>query len=219
MLLRGTTLNRRTRPYENDGISRLTVRASLRILAILPNRDIALAAVRVSTTHQEGRHMTKVTITKNTESTTALPVFDELARRMDVVRQRAFELFKGRGGGLGRDLDDWVAAEREVLGWPAAALKERDGTYEMEIALPGFTPGEVEVTASPNEVIVHAATKTRKKHESENVLWTEFGSNDVYRRFGFPDGIDTAGVTADFDGGLLRVKAPKPGDGEAAAPA
>ncbi|MBZ5636006.1 MAG: Hsp20/alpha crystallin family protein [Acidobacteriia bacterium] len=46
---------------------------------------------------------------------------------------------------------------------PAAELDEKDGAYEIQIALPGFEVKEVEVTATPTEVLVHAATKEEKK--------------------------------------------------------
>jgi hypothetical protein len=32
----------------------------------------------------------------------------------DQIRQRAYELFVERGGELGRDVDDWLAAEKEL---------------------------------------------------------------------------------------------------------
>ncbi len=59
------------------------------------------------------------------------PIFTELARRMESVRQRAFEMFAARGGEEGHDLDDWIAAEHEVLGWPAAELKEANGAFQV----------------------------------------------------------------------------------------
>jgi DUF2934 family protein len=31
------------------------------------------------------------------------------------IAQRAYELFQGRGGHPGQDLDDWLAAEQEIL--------------------------------------------------------------------------------------------------------
>lgn len=153
--------------------------------------------------------MTQIAISKDLGSLKTLPVFNEVAKRMDQVRQRAFDMFTERGGEFGHEMEDWLAAEHDVLGWPAAELKERNGTFEMEISLPGFAPKEVEVTATPSEVIVHAATAERTTGEDEKVVWTEFGANDVYRRFAFPDGIDADKTMAELDNGLLRVKAPK----------
>lgn len=152
--------------------------------------------------------MSQVAIKKvDDASKKALPIFDEIAKRFEAIRQRAFDLFEKRGRELGHDLEDWLNAERELLGWPAAELAEKDGSYEMQITLPGFEAKDIEVTATPSEIIVHAATKEEKKSEKGNVLWTEFGSNDVYRRFQVPNPINVDKVTANLENGLLRIKA------------
>lgn len=154
--------------------------------------------------------MPQVAITKvNNAETKTLPVFEEVAKRLEAVERRAFELFEKRGRELGHELEDWVKAEHELLGWPAAELAEKNGAYELEITLPGFEAKEVEVTASPSEVIIHAASEREKKTQKENVLWTEFGSSDVYRRFEVPNAINVDQVTAKLDNGILKVSAPK----------
>ena len=161
--------------------------------------------------------MAQVAVTKvNGGEKKALPVFGEIAKRIEKVQQRAFDLFEKRGGLLGHELEDWLKAEHEVLGWPAAELAEKNGGYEIGVTLPGFEPKDVEVTATPNEVIIHAATKTEQKTEKDNVIWTEFGSNDVYRRFDVPDAINVDQVTAKLDNGMLRITAPKDGNGKKA---
>jgi HSP20 family molecular chaperone IbpA len=177
--------------------------------------------------------MSRVQVTRTHESRPALPVFAELSRLMGEVERRAFARFQGRGRRTGSALDDWSAAEHEVLGWPAAELCEVDGRYEMALTLPGYTAGEVEVTASPREVVVHASTAGRREraargqeedggtsangHTSEGqtgngharVLWSEFGSNDVWRRFALAAPIDVDQVTARLENGMLRVRAPR----------
>jgi HSP20 family molecular chaperone IbpA len=177
--------------------------------------------------------MSRVQVTRTHESRPALPVFAELSRLMGEVERRAFARFQGRGRRAGSSLEDWAAAEHEVLGWPAAELCEVDGRYEMALTLPGYTAGEVEVTASPREVVVHASTAGRREraargreedggtsangHKGEGqtgngharVLWSEFGSNDVWRRFALATPIDVDQVTARLENGMLRVRAPR----------
>lgn len=177
--------------------------------------------------------MSRVQVTRTHESRPALPVFAELSRLMGEVERRAFSRFQGRGRRAGSSLEDWAAAEHEVLGWPAAELCEVDGRYEMALTLPGYTAGEVEVTASPREVVVHASTAGRREraargreedggtsangHKGEGqtgngharVLWSEFGSNDVWRRFALATPIDVDQVTARLENGMLRVRAPR----------
>jgi HSP20 family protein len=154
--------------------------------------------------------MAQVAVTRvNDAEKKTLPVFGEIAKRLQGVQRRAFDLFEKRGGEVGHELEDWFKAEHELLGWPAAELTEKDGAYELEITLPGFEVKDIEVTATPNEVIVHAATEKEKKTQKDNVLWTEFGSNDVYRSFDVPNAINVDQVTAKLDNGILRVNAPK----------
>lgn len=153
--------------------------------------------------------MSHVPIQRDADGARTLPVFRELDERMNAVRELAFDLFARRGGASGRALDDWVEAERQVLGWPAAELKERNGSYEVEVTLPGFTARDVEVTATPTEVIVHAAARRERSGEEATVLWSEFEQNEVYRRFGLPTAVKADDITATLDNGILRVVAPK----------
>jgi HSP20 family protein len=153
--------------------------------------------------------MAQVAVTKvNDVEKKTLPVFGEIAKRLQGVQRRAFDLFEKRGGELGHELEDWFNAEHELFGLPAAALSEKNGAYELEMTLPGFDVKDVEVTATSNEVIVHAATEKESKTKRDNVLWTEFGSNDVYRRFDVPNAINVDQVTAKLDNGILKVNAP-----------
>jgi HSP20 family protein len=154
--------------------------------------------------------MAQVTITKvNDAGKKTLPVFEEMAKRMEAVRLRAFDLFEKRGRELGRELEDWFKAERELMGAPASELVEKNGAYELQITLPGFESKDIEVTALPSAIIVHAATQDQKKTEEGNVIRTEAGSNEVYRSFEVPALINVDKVTASFEKGVLRIEAPQ----------
>jgi HSP20 family protein len=136
-------------------------------------------------------------------------VFQEIEKQFEEVRRRAFDLFERCGRGLGHALDDWLRAEHEVMGWPAAELTEADSNYDLAITLPGYEPKNVQVTATPSEIIVHASTETKKKAEKPTCIWTEFRSNDVYRRFELPEAIDVDKTTASLDKGVLHITAAK----------
>ncbi|MCU0633720.1 MAG: Hsp20 family protein [Gemmatimonadaceae bacterium] len=153
--------------------------------------------------------MSDVTIKRQLDGERSLPVFAELERKMDAVRARAFSLFADRGGRPGGDLDDWLAAERELMGWSTAELTERKDEFEVDVTLPGFKADDIELTATPKEIIVHAERKAQRSGETDRVVWSEFGSNDVYRRFPLPADVKVDHVTADLKNGVLRVRAPK----------
>jgi len=140
-----------------------------------------------------------------------LPIFQEMDDLADKIRLRAYSLFKGRGFAAGNDIDDWLMAEREIC-WPAAELVEEDDGFEVSVALAGFDDDDVEITATPREIIVKARRKEAKKEKSKNddrVRWSEFRSNEVYRRIGLPCDIDIDKVEAEMKRGMLKIEAPK----------
>ena len=141
-----------------------------------------------------------------------LPVFREVEDMLHRIEQRAFELFAGRGFGHGHALEDWLSAEREIC-WPAAEFVEADKQFELSVSLPGYEPGEIAVTATPRELIVHAAKRAEHKDEARKdgaqLRWSEFRSNDVYRRIELPSAIDVATVAATLKHGLLKIAATK----------
>jgi HSP20 family molecular chaperone IbpA len=139
----------------------------------------------------------------------SLPVFAELERLAERIRLQAYNLFARRGSGAGHALDDWLAAEREVC-WPSAELAEREGEYAVKVALAGFEPSEIDVTATPREIIVRAAHKHEKKSAADAKLqWSEFRSDEVFRRIELPAEVNVSKVAATLENGLLEIKAPK----------
>lgn len=145
----------------------------------------------------------------NGDGKTTFPVFQEFEKKFDEIRDRAFQLFEGRGCKPGHDFEDWLTAEREVLSSPAAEFTDKGNAFEVQMALPGFDPKEVEVTATPDEIIVHAASKKERKSESDKILWSEFSSSDVYRRIPAPMALNAENTSAVLEKGVLRINAPK----------
>lgn len=155
--------------------------------------------------------MSEVTIQKVTKpEERTLPIFREADEFLRRIRDRAFGLFSERGFDDGHALDDWLTAEREIC-WPAGELAERASEFELTLALPGFEPGDVTVTATPRELIVHAKLERTSAPGKEpgEVRWSEFRSNDVYRRIELTQDIDVQKVSASLKSGLLRIVAPK----------
>lgn len=142
----------------------------------------------------------------------SLPVFDEFNEVVNRIRVRAFNLFANRGFGQGNDLDDWLIAEREIC-WPTAELVEEDDEFEVKVALPGFDPKDITVTANPRELIIKATHKDEREKKSKKddakIRWSEFRSNNVFRHIELPVDIDVDKIEAEFEHGMLEIEAPK----------
>ena len=157
--------------------------------------------------------MTEITVQKAaTPEDLKLPVFEEVEQMMGRIRERAFGAFAGRGFASGQELSDWLAAEREFC-WPASELTESAENYTLSIAMAGFDPKDIEVTATPREIIVSAKMQSRRtdvpKVKAEQVCWSEFRSSDVYRRVELPLEVRVEKVSAEYNNGMLKVAAPK----------
>ena len=157
--------------------------------------------------------MSRVNVRKVTDSRErAGPVFAMADALLQHIRQRAFAIYVARGRHDGYALEDWLAAEHE-FSWPAVQLSEDERGCEVEFALPGYDPGEIEVTAAPREVIVHARKNTEDKDKSECegtvIRWSGFRDNDVYRRVELCVDHDVGHVRASLKNGILKVIAPK----------
>lgn len=155
-----------------------------------------------------------------------LPIFAEFDGITDRIRQRAYDLFRTHGFGVAGEIDDWLAAEREVC-WPSAELRESEEEFHCSVALAGFDADDLTVTAAPGEIIVKAeqsseAGKPEKaaaeEQETETVHWSDFHYENVYRRIGLPGEIDVDGVSAEFKRGMLTITAPKLAVAEAPEP-
>ncbi|HEY9183530.1 MAG TPA: Hsp20/alpha crystallin family protein, partial [Gammaproteobacteria bacterium] len=103
-----------------------------------------------------------------------------------------------------------LAAERELC-WPAAELTERKGDFVVSVALAGFAPAEIDVTATPREILIKGEKKSEQKggDEPSQVRWSEFRSNSVLRRVELPSAIDLEKISANLENGLLKIVAPK----------
>ena len=148
----------------------------------------------------------------------SLPIFDEFDKITERIRTRAYEFFKEHGFGDGRDLEDWLRAEREVC-WPSAELAEDDKTFTLKVALAGFDADDITVTANPQELIVKATEETsagsegaedaETKEQGPTVHWSEFRHENVYRHVTLPAEVDVGKIKAELKDGLLTIAAPK----------
>jgi HSP20 family molecular chaperone IbpA len=70
---------------------------------------------------------------------------DCLLQAYDSVARRAYQRFLRRGGMPGGELDDWLSAERELLGNLAVDLEDAGDSLSALASVPGLSGGEVEV--------------------------------------------------------------------------
>ena len=139
---------------------------------------------------------------KKTES-----IFDELNSLHDRIMKRAFEIFDGEGHIFGRDLDNWLQAEQELVWKPAIELEEKDNAFRLQIATPGVDPKDIDIEVTPEYVLVKAEGRHEHKEEKAKVHICEFSASNMFRSVHLPQKIDPDKVKAEFQNGMLTLTA------------
>jgi HSP20 family protein len=135
-------------------------------------------------------------------------LWDDIRKMEDRIMCRAYDLFRGNGSVFGRDLDDWLTAERELVWKPAIELKEKDNEFELQVAVAGIDPKDITVEATPDDLLVRGETKTEKKEEKGEIYTSEFQSGSLFRSIHLPKKIDADKAKAEIKNGLLTITAP-----------
>lgn len=93
--------------------------------------------------------------------------------------------------------DSWV---------PAINVKENKDNFEIEVAAPGFSKKDFEVTITDDILTISAENKKTIEEKDEGYSRREFFYNSFKRSFTLPQTIDfNKKVNAKYDNGVLRV--------------
>ena len=134
-------------------------------------------------------------------------IVQELEKVNDQILRRAYDLFNINGGAFGRDLDNWLAAEREIIWKPNIELSEADQTFNLKIAVPGIDPKDIDIEVTPEVLLVKAETHHEHKEKKGDVHACEFECGHLFRSIQFPKEIDPEKVKAEFKNGILTISA------------
>jgi HSP20 family protein len=129
----------------------------------------------------------------------------------DAIARRAFEIFERNGHRVGRDLDDWFQAERELLHPLHLEVSETDGAFTVEVEVPGFTEKDVEINLEPRRLTISGTRESVEEHTKGKTVYSERGSSRIFRVIGLPADVDTASaaIKATYENGILTITLPK----------
>jgi HSP20 family protein len=100
-----------------------------------------------------------------------------------------------------------LVAGRHGRELPANVLEDEKG-YVLELAAPGLSRGDFEVTSDRG--LLHVTV--RREAETRRVASQEWGTQSETRRsWQLPSGVDASSITARYEAGILRVEVPTAG--------
>jgi HSP20 family protein len=136
-------------------------------------------------------------------------LFDRMARIYDSVARRAFELFESNGRSFGRDLENWLRAEAELLHPVHVDLTETDAGLAVRAEVPGFTAKDLEVSIEPRRLTISGKRETQEERKDKKTIYREHCSDQIMRVIDLPAAVDGEKATAAIKDGLLEVNMPK----------
>jgi HSP20 family molecular chaperone IbpA len=135
-------------------------------------------------------------------------ISSETKRLQERIRARAYELSQERGHS-GREIDDWLTAESETISVPPAELIEKNGTFQVTLAILGINLQDMQVMASADQVLVKGDYRHHREAEDGIVHLCDFKSATLFRSVRFPEPIDVNSVDIQLQHGTLRITASK----------
>jgi HSP20 family protein len=96
--------------------------------------------------------------------------------------------------------DFWNGRSQE----PALNIKETDKAFEVELAAPGFSKKDFEVTIDDGALNISAEKSDSKEEKDENYTRKEFSYNSFQKRLQLPDSVKDDNVKAKYKDGILK---------------
>ena len=134
-------------------------------------------------------------------------ILDELTNIQDRVMRRAYEIFQENGDVFGRDLDNWIQAERQLQWTPAIELCEKDNELSLEAAISGIDAKDIDIEVTPEDIVLKADIRHEHNENKGTVHTCEFTTGKLFRSIHLPRRINPEKVKAEFRNGLLQLTA------------
>jgi len=113
---------------------------------------------------------------------------------------------------LNRDWYDWSNQNFSLTNTtiPSVNIKETDNEFEVDMAAPGMVKDDFKIEIINNVLTVSSEKQSEsKEEEGSNITRREFSYQSFSRSFTLPELVETDGITAKYENGILRVNIPK----------
>jgi len=114
-------------------------------------------------------------------------------RRSTVGFDRLFDMLESSGMGNGGENYP-----------PFDLIKTGENDYRIELAVAGFKPDEIDITAQQNVLIVSGKKKEEQESKGSDYIYRGIATRSFERRFALADHIQVRG--ADLKDGLLAIE-------------
>jgi Molecular chaperone (small heat shock protein) len=106
--------------------------------------------------------------------------------------------------------DSWITPQFHSTS-PAINVSEDDKGYKVEIAAPGMTKEDFNVSISDGDIVIAMEKKNENKDENKDKKYIrrEFSYSKYEQRLALPDNVEKQNITAQMTDGVLYIDIPK----------
>lgn len=88
---------------------------------------------------------------------------------------------------------------------PAVNVKETDKAFEIELAAPGLTKDDFEISVDSRVLSISARKEDKREEKQNGYTRREFSYSSFSRSFALPDNVNEENVDASYKEGVLRL--------------
>lgn len=113
---------------------------------------------------------------------------------------------------LNNFMDQEHETERKCRWMPATNVTENEQSYQLEMAVPGFTKEDFKIDLEKDILTISAEVEKKDNDESKeemNYRMREFARRNFCRSFSITETIDKDAIKAEYVNGILMVILPK----------
>ena len=110
------------------------------------------------------------------------------------------EFFQGFPAGLGKE---------EGFGFPPVNIHETADAYHLELSAPGRSKEDFKLSLDNGQLTISFEKKEENRTEDYKTIRKEFSFRSFKRSFNLDDRIDTNGIQAKYENGVLKLLLPK----------
>jgi HSP20 family protein len=137
-------------------------------------------------------------------------IFAQVTEWTNRIAKRAFELFQGRGFADGHHLDDWFAAERELLMPVALEVNDTTDDFVVRVQTPGFEAKDLDIQVDGSRLLIQGKQETTHENkEKDKAITTETRTQQIYQVIELPAPVQAEKARAELKNGVLELSLPK----------
>jgi HSP20 family molecular chaperone IbpA len=136
--------------------------------------------------------------------------FSELEREINgMITRRAYELFESGGYMHGRDRDDWLRAESEILLNVLVDIRETETELMIRADVPGFSEDTLDVQIEPRSIGIAGKRLQKRVGDGGKTVYSERRADQIFRVLDLPSRVDPDRVDLSLGDGVLEVRVSK----------